>query len=74
MGGGLELAWAATTVWAPGRQVALPESELGILPGAGGTQRPARVVGVEGRNMIVSGRPNQGKMIGAVPRPKLFDR
>ena len=40
MGGGLELALAAHyRVAAPGAQIALPEVKLGLLPGAGGTQR-----------------------------------
>ena len=57
MGGGQELAlgchWRVAT---PGAAIALPEVKLGILPGAGGTQRLPRVVGV-GRalQMIVSG-------------------
>ncbi|MEO8170324.1 MAG: 3-hydroxyacyl-CoA dehydrogenase NAD-binding domain-containing protein, partial [Oxalobacteraceae bacterium] len=43
---------------APGAQIALPEVKLGLLPGAGGTQRLPRVVGVEmALNMIVSGTP-----------------
>ena len=48
---------AATTAWpSPGAQIALPEVKLGLLPGAGGTQRLPRVVGVEtALNMIVSG-------------------
>ena len=59
MGGGLELALGCHyRVGAPGCQVALPEVKLGILPGAGGTQRLPRVVGVEAAlNMIVSGEP-----------------
>jgi len=59
MGGGLELALGCHyRVAAPGAQIALPEVNLGILPGAGGTQRLPRVLGVEAAlNMIVSGKP-----------------
>ncbi len=57
MGGGLELALGCHfRVVSPGAQIALPEVKLGILPGAGGTQRLPRVIGVEAAlNMIVSG-------------------
>ncbi len=57
MGGGLELALGCHfRVASPGAQIALPEVKLGILPGAGGTQRLPRVIGVEAAlNMIVSG-------------------
>ena len=57
MGGGLELALACHyRVAARGAQVALPEVKLGLLPGAGGTQRLPRAVGLEtALNMIVSG-------------------
>ncbi|MDB4975281.1 MAG: 3-hydroxyacyl-CoA dehydrogenase [Myxococcaceae bacterium] len=57
MGGGLELALGAHfRIALPNAQIALPEVKLGILPGAGGTQRLPRVVGVEtALNMIVSG-------------------
>ena len=57
MGGGLELALACHyRVAASGAQVALPEVKLGLLPGAGGTQRLPRAVGLEtALNMIVSG-------------------
>ncbi len=57
MGGGLELALGCHyRVGMAGAQIALPEVKLGILPGAGGTQRLPRVVGVEAAlNMIVSG-------------------
>jgi 3-hydroxyacyl-CoA dehydrogenase len=59
MGGGLELALAAHyRIAAPGAQIALPEVKLGILPGAGGTQRLPRAIGLEAAlNMIVSGAP-----------------
>ena len=41
MGGGLELTLACHyRVIAPGTRLALPEVKLGIIPGAGGTQRP----------------------------------
>ncbi|MGA2779726.1 MAG: 3-hydroxyacyl-CoA dehydrogenase NAD-binding domain-containing protein [Steroidobacteraceae bacterium] len=57
MGGGLELALACQyRVAAPGARLALPEVKLGLLPGAGGTQRLPRLVGVEtALNMIVTG-------------------
>jgi len=57
MGGGLELALGCHyRVASPGAQIALPEVKLGILPGAGGTQRLPRVLGLEAAlNMIVSG-------------------
>ncbi len=59
MGGGLELALGCHyRVAIPGAQIALPEVKLGILPGAGGTQRLPRAVGLElALNMIVSGTP-----------------
>jgi 3-hydroxyacyl-CoA dehydrogenase len=59
MGGGLELALGANyRVALPGAQIALPEVKLGLLPGAGGTQRLPRVVGLEAAlNMIVTGTP-----------------
>jgi 3-hydroxyacyl-CoA dehydrogenase len=59
MGGGLELSLGCHyRVTAPGVPVALPEVKIGLLPGAGGTQRLPRVLGVEtALNMIVSGEP-----------------
>jgi 3-hydroxyacyl-CoA dehydrogenase len=59
MGGGLELALGCNyRVALPGAQIALPEVKLGLLPGAGGTQRLPRVLGLEKAiNMIVSGTP-----------------
>src|SRR5258708_6563172 len=57
LGGGFELAMACHfRVAAAAAQLGQPEVKLGILPGAGGTQRLPRLVGVEGAiNMIVSG-------------------
>lgn len=47
LGGGFELALAAHyRVMAPSAAVGLPEVALGLLPGAGGTQRVPRLIGV----------------------------
>jgi 3-hydroxyacyl-CoA dehydrogenase len=72
MGGGLELALGCHfRVAAPGAQIALPEVKLGLLPGAGGTQRLPRVIGLEqALNMIVSGNPVKSEKFKGT---KLFD-
>ena len=59
LGGGLELALGcAYRVAAPGANLGLPEVSLGIIPGAGGTQRLPRIIGVApALDMIVSGKP-----------------
>ncbi len=76
MGGGLELALGCHyRIAAPGCNVALPEVKLGLVPGAGGTQRLPRVVGVEAAlNIIVSGEPVKSELIGSIPGQKLFDK
>jgi 3-hydroxyacyl-CoA dehydrogenase len=76
MGGGLELALGAHyRIAAPGCNVALPEVKLGLIPGAGGTQRLPRVLGVEAAlNMIVSGEPVKSEMLAQLPGQKLFDK
>jgi 3-hydroxyacyl-CoA dehydrogenase len=58
MGGGFELALACHFRLArPDASIALPEVKLGIMPGAGGTQRFPRAVGLEiALDMILSGR------------------
>ena len=58
LGGGLELAMAAHyRVAARDARVGLPEANLGIIPGAEGTQRLPRLVGVERAiDMIVTGK------------------
>ncbi len=59
LGGGLELAMGCTYRVAVGdAQVGLPEVKLGVLPGAGGTQRLPRVVGAQkALEMMLSGNP-----------------
>ena len=76
MGGGLELALACHyRIAAAGTQVALPEVKLGLLPGAGGTQRLPRVIGVEpALNMIVSGEAVPAERLAAIPGQSLFQR
>jgi len=76
MGGGLELALGCHyRIAAPGTDVALPEVKLGLIPGAGGTQRLPRVLGVEpALNMIVSGEPIKSEMLAMLPSQKLFDQ
>ena len=76
MGGGLELALGCHyRMAAPGTLVALPEVKLGLLPGAGGTQRLPRAIGVEpALNMIVSGESIQSDMLAQIPGLKLFDK
>ena len=63
LGGGLEVTLACH--WRVGVRAArfgLPEVKLGLLPGAGGTQRLPRVVGVpKALQMIVSGDPIGGE-------------
>lgn len=76
MGGGLELALGCHyRIAAPGTNIALPEVKLGLLPGAGGTQRLPRVLGVEpALNMIVSGEPVKSELLAQIPGQKLFDK
>lgn len=59
LGGGLEVALACHYRCAlPSAKVGLPEVKLGILPGAGGTQRAPRLMGVEAAlDLITSGNP-----------------
>ena len=76
MGGGLELALGCHyRVVAPGAQIALPEVNIGIVPGAGGTQRLPRVLGVEtALQMITTGASVPSEKLAKAPGQKLFDR
>lgn len=76
MGGGLELALGCHyRIAAPGASIALPEVKIGLIPGAGGTQRLPRVLGVEAAlNMIVSGEAIKSEMLAMLPGQKLFDQ
>jgi 3-hydroxyacyl-CoA dehydrogenase len=58
LGGGLELTMAGHyRVASPDAQIGLPEANLGIVPGAGGTQRLPRLVGMaKAAEMIVTGQ------------------
>lgn len=59
LGGGAEIAMACRMrIVAPGAQIGLPEVTLGVIPGAGGTQRLPRLVGLEkALAMITTGKP-----------------
>ena len=71
LGGGFELALVCHyRVIAGSAKIGLPEVHLGLLPGAGGTQRVPRVVGAEAAlDIITSGRPipaAEAKALGLV--------
>jgi 3-hydroxyacyl-CoA dehydrogenase len=59
LGGGLEVALACHfRVAAPGTRLGLPEIKLGLIPGAGGTQRLPRLIGLDkAMAMILTGDP-----------------
>jgi 3-hydroxyacyl-CoA dehydrogenase len=59
MGGGLEISLACHyRIASPATRFALPEVTLGIIPGAGGTQRLPRLIGAEkALDLILSAKP-----------------
>ncbi len=59
LGGGLELALICHyRIAVPSAKLGLPEVNLGLLPGAGGTQRLPRIVGAEAAlDILVGGKP-----------------
>ncbi|MFM0369877.1 3-hydroxyacyl-CoA dehydrogenase NAD-binding domain-containing protein [Paraburkholderia aspalathi] len=63
LGGGLEVALAAHYRLAVnGAKLGLPEVQLGLLPGAGGTQRTPRLIGAQAAlDLILSGRHASAK-------------
>ena len=71
LGGGLEVALSCHYRCAvPGAKVGLPEVKLGLLPGAGGTQRLPRLVGAQAAlDLMTSGNPigaEQASSLGLV--------
>ena len=68
LGGGLEVALASHyRVAVPDAKLGVPEVKLGLLPGAGGTQRLPRVAGVQkALEMVTSGTPIGAKDAYAV--------
>ncbi|MSR75710.1 MAG: enoyl-CoA hydratase/isomerase family protein [Planctomycetes bacterium] len=70
VGGGLEIALACDfrVMRTGGGKLGLPEVALGVLPGTGGTQRLARLVGkARALELMVQGRtmaPNEGLLLG----------
>lgn len=63
LGGGAELMLACRyRIAAPGTQIGLPEVTLGVVPGAGGTQRTPRLVGMaRAVDLAATGRPMKAK-------------
>ncbi|WP_280151868.1 3-hydroxyacyl-CoA dehydrogenase NAD-binding domain-containing protein [Piscinibacter sp. XHJ-5] len=73
LGGGLEIALAAHyRIAVPSAKLGLPEVSLGLIPGAGGTQRTPRLVGVAAAlDLMLSGRPvdaSQALALGLIDR------
>jgi 3-hydroxyacyl-CoA dehydrogenase/enoyl-CoA hydratase/3-hydroxybutyryl-CoA epimerase len=73
LGGGLEIALAChyrVVADNPKIQLGLPESKVGLLPGAGGTQRLPRLIGVQSAAMMIlqgeSKSPQDAKSLGFV--------
>ncbi|XP_061349079.1 glyoxysomal fatty acid beta-oxidation multifunctional protein MFP-a isoform X1 [Gastrolobium bilobum] len=63
LGGGLEVAMACNArISTPTAQLGLPELQLGIIPGFGGTQRLPRLVGLtKALEIMLTSKPVQGK-------------
>jgi 3-hydroxyacyl-CoA dehydrogenase/enoyl-CoA hydratase/3-hydroxybutyryl-CoA epimerase len=85
LGGGLELALACHYRVAadnPKTRIGLPEVTLGVLPGAGGTQRLPRLIGVraavplmvEGKRLSVAEALQAGIVNAVVPAAELIDK
>ncbi|MEM5516454.1 enoyl-CoA hydratase/isomerase family protein [Henriciella sp. AS95] len=82
MGGGCEIALACDfRIMSEDAKIGLPEIRFGALPGAGGTQRLPRIVGLaKAKEMILLGNPlsadealSAGLVTAIVPREKLLE-
>jgi 3-hydroxyacyl-CoA dehydrogenase len=69
LGGGLEVALGCHyRVASESAKLGLPEVKIGLLPGAGGTQRLPRLIGIESAiNVIVGGEPVPAKLFKGSP-------
>ena len=83
LGGGLEIAMACHyRIAAQGIQIGQPEVQIGLIPGAGGTQRLARLVGfADALTMITTGNPisaeeglKKGALDEVVPANELLNQ
>ncbi|MBW3536636.1 MAG: enoyl-CoA hydratase/isomerase family protein [Actinobacteria bacterium] len=79
LGGGCEVALACDfRVMGEGAKIGLPEIQLGIIPGGGGTQRLPRVVGpARAKEMMMTGRhvkPEEALSIGLADRVVADDK
>jgi 3-hydroxyacyl-CoA dehydrogenase len=76
LGGGLELALAAHYRVATAKsRIGLPEVTLGLVPGAGGTQRLPRALGVDvAAEMITGGAPRTAEQLANIDGQRLLDR
>ncbi|HEX5405052.1 MAG TPA: 3-hydroxyacyl-CoA dehydrogenase NAD-binding domain-containing protein [Pseudonocardiaceae bacterium] len=76
LGGGLELALGAHYRVATAKsRLGLPEVNLGLVPGAGGTQRLPRVLGVAvAAEMITGGAPRTAARLAKIDGQRLLDR
>ncbi|TWS21759.1 3-hydroxyacyl-CoA dehydrogenase, partial [Tsukamurella sputi] len=74
-GGGLELALAMHyRVATPSSSLALPEVNLGFVPGSGGTQRLPRAIGMAAAaDLITTGKPKAAAELAAIPGQRLFE-
>jgi len=81
LGGGCELALACDLrIAAAGVQIGLTESRIGVIPGAGGTQRLPRLIGVtRALEMMLTGEPVLAEraeaigLVNSVVKPQLLD-
>lgn len=82
LGGGLEVAMGCSSrVAAPGARLGLPELQLGIIPGFGGTQRLPRLVGLQKAiEMMLTSTPikhdvalKAGLLDAVVPQAQLLE-